>query len=290
MKYFLYQIALLLSLSIFISSCEDPIDLDLGNPVSQVVIDAVINQTTDTQWIYVSKSVAYLNNGQPQGYQVDSVGILDTFNFVFHKFQMKESGKYFFVPPSANTFQFGKTYQLAVFDKQNTYVSESKLNAPTTIDSLTVKYEKNGPFGGSEGNYITLWSKDKVGVGDYYWFKLYRNDSLQSKASDIRIAIDNSTTQGGNGDGDLFIIPIRQNFSSRPYLKGETARIEILSITPEMFLYLSLITTQLENVGLFAVPPSNVPTNIVCINNPQIKPIGFFCMTGKVSTDKLVIP
>lgn len=290
MKNFLYQISLLLTLSVFVSSCEDAIDLDLGNPVSQVVIDAVINQTTDTQWIYVSKSVAYLNNGQAQGHLVDSLGILDTLNFVFHKFQMKESGKYFFVPPAANTFQFGQTYQLLIFDKQNTYVSESKLNAPTSIDSLTVKYEKNGPFGGSEGNYITLWSKDKVGVGDYYWFKLYRNDSLQSKASDIRIAIDNSTTPGGNGDGDLFIIPIRQNFSSRPYLKNETARIEILSITPEMYLYLNLINTQLQNVGLFAVPPTNVPTNIICINNPQIKLLGFFCMAGKVSSDKLVIP
>lgn len=280
---------LLTAFTFLISACEDPIDLDLGAPVSQVVIDAVIDQTADTQWIYVSKSSAYLDNNNASSYELDTIGIVDTTNFTFYQFTSQNNGKYFFVPPAANTFKYGQTYQLLIRDKGNTFVSQSKLNSPTTIDSLTVKYEKNGPFGGNEGNYITLWAKDKIGVGDFYWFKLYRNDSLQSRASDIRIAVDNSTTQGGSGDGDLFIIPIRQNFSSRPYKAGETARIEILSINPEMYIYLNLIQVQLQNVGLFAVPPTNVPTNIICINNPNQKVLGFFSMVGKVSSEEITI-
>jgi hypothetical protein len=279
----IFKLFILTFSAISLSSCEDSIDLDLGAPVEQLVIDAVIDQTTDTQFVHITKSIAYLNNGGYTGVEVDTVGILDTSSNTFHTFTYKGNGWYYFVP-APNTFSFGNTYQLIVRDGADTYFSQSKLNSPTTVDSFTYKYEKVGPFGGTEGNYVTLWSKDKVGKGDYYWFKLYRNDSIQLSASDIRIANDNSTTPGGSGDGDLFIIPIRQNFSSRPYKTGETARIEILSITPEMYLYLNLINTQLNNQGLFAVPPSNVPSNIFCINNQNKKLLGFFCMTGMVST------
>jgi len=290
MKPLSYFALSLFAISSLLSSCEDPIDLDLGKPVEQIVFDAIINQTTDTQFIYVSKSVGYLNNGLPQGYEVDSVGIIDTSSFVFHKFTYKGNGVYYFVPPSANTFQYGKDYQLLIRDGANTYVSQSRLNAPTTVDSFTYTYEDPGKFGGPKGNYVTLWSKDKVGKGDYYWFRLYRNDSLQATAGDINIAVDNAFNQDGNGDGDLFIVPIRENFTKRPYKTGETAKIDILSITPEMYLYLNLITTQLNNQGLFAVPPSNIPSNIFCVNNPDHKVLGFFGMVGKVSTPKIVIP
>lgn len=271
-----------------LGSCEDPIDLDLGTPVEQLVIDAVINQTTDTQYIYVSKSVAYLKNGTPTGYELDSIGILDTATMVFHPFKYKGNGVYYFVP-AAGTFEYGNDYQLIARDGANTYVSQSRLNSPTAIDSVTYKYEENGRFGGNKGNYVTLWAKDKPGKGDFYWFRLYRNDSIQAKNLDISIAVDNSTTQGGNGDGDLFIIPIRENFTTRPWNIGETARIEILSINPELYFYLNLVRTQLNNTGLFAVPPSNVPGNIICLNDPNTKVLGFFCMAGKVSSPTIQI-
>lgn len=272
-----------------LTSCEDSIDLDLGPAIEQIVIDAVINQTADTQFIKITRSMAYLDNGAYKGFEMDTVGIFDTAKGVFHTFTYKGNGLYYFVPTSANVFQYGNTYQLLAKEGANTYVSQSTLNAPTTIDSFTYAYKDRGSFGGSAGNYVTLWAKDKVGKGDFYWFKLYRNDSFQAKASEILIAQDNSTTGDGKGDGDLFIVPIRDNLSSRPYLKGETARVEILSITPELYYYLNLISTQLNNTGLFAVPSSNIPSNIICINDSKKKVLGFFSMAGVVSTQKLVI-
>jgi len=273
-----------------LSACEDPIELDLGAPVEQIVIDAVIDQTSDTQFIRITRSLPYLDNGNYKGYEMDSVGILDTSAMVFHKFTHKGDGVYFFVPPVPATFTIGNTYQLIARDGSDTYFSQSKLNAPTSIDSFTYAYKESGSFGGGKGNYVTLWAKDKPGKGDFYWFKLYRNDSLQATAGDILIASDNSVTSGGSGDGELFIIPIRENLTSRPYTSGETARVEILCITPELYYYLNLISTQLNNQGLFAVPPSNIPSNIICINDQSKKVLGFFSMAGKVSTQKLLFP
>jgi hypothetical protein len=290
MKKTFYLFIGILSLSGFLVSCEDPIDLDLGKPVEQLVIDAVIDQTADTQFVYVSKSVTFLYNGLPKGYEVDSLGILDTSDFVFYRFTHKGNGVYYFIPPAANTFKYGSDYQLIVRDQGNTYVSQSRLNSPTSIDSLTYKYEEKGRFGGTGGNYLTLWAKDKPGKGDYYWFRLRRNDTLQVGSNDISLAIDNAFNQDGNGDGELFIVPIRENFTRRPYKSGETAQIDILTITPELYLYLNLVTTQLNNQGLFAVPPSNIPSNIICINNPDNKVLGFFSMVGRVGTPVLTFP
>src|SRR5574343_91203 len=98
---------------VFLGSCEDSIDLDLGAPVEQLVIDAVIDQTNDTQFIRITKSIAYLDNGQYKGVQVDTVGILDTATQTFYSFNYKGNGWYYFVPTST-TFTFGNTYQLLV--------------------------------------------------------------------------------------------------------------------------------------------------------------------------------
>jgi hypothetical protein len=289
MRKNIFRLSFAIIAALTFSSCEDSIELDLGAPVDQIVIDAVINQTADTQFIKISKSIAYLSNGNYKGYEMDTVGILDTSSFEFHQFTYKGNGVYYYVPSSSNVFKFGNTYQLIAKDGADTYFSQSTLNSPTSIDSFTYSYKERGSFGGPKGNYITLWAKDKIGKGDFYWFRLYRNDSLQSKVGDILIAQDNSTTSDGKGDGDLFIVPIRDNFTSRPFISGESARIEILSITPELYYYLNLISTQLNNTGLFAVPPSNIPSNIICINDQKKKVLGFFSMVGKVSTQKLMI-
>jgi hypothetical protein len=271
-----------------LTSCEDPIDLNLGVPANQMVIDAVIDQTTDTQFIYIRRTKPFLEDGNYAGIQVDTVGIVDTANQTFYKFTYKGDGTYFYVP-ATNTFKYGNAYQLLVKEGSQTYFSQSVLNSPTSIDSLTYRYEERGRFGGNKGNYITVWAKDKPGIGDFYWFKVYRNDSFQAKANNIVIASDNAFNQDGNGDGDLFIVPIREGLTGRPLKQGEKMKVEILSITPELYFYLNLISTQLNNQGLFATPPTNIPSNIVCLNNPDYKILGFFSFVGKVESNELIV-
>lgn len=281
--------AFILSAALQFSACEDPIDLNLGEPVEQLVIDAVINQTADTQFIYVTKSMAYLNNGAYKGYALDSVGLFDTTSQTYFPFQYKGNGVYFYVPPAANTFKVGHTYQMLAVDKGQIYFSQSELHQPVNVDSFTYEFKEQGAFGGTRGYYVTLWAKDNVGKGDHYWFRVYRNDSLQSKPGDIIIAQDNAITPDGQGDGDLFIVPIRENLTPSPYRVGDKVRVDVHAITPELYYYLNLISTQLNNTGLFAVPPSNIPGNIICLNQSKTKILGFFCMTGKVSTPELLI-
>ena len=104
----IFRLSFAIIAALSFSSCEDSIDLDLGTPVDQIVIDAVINQTADTQFIKITKSIAYLDNGTYKGYEMDTVGILDTSNFVFHQFLGRKNGGVFknkkIKRPKNNTF------------------------------------------------------------------------------------------------------------------------------------------------------------------------------------------
>ncbi|MBC7425147.1 MAG: DUF4249 domain-containing protein [Bacteroidia bacterium] len=275
-----FFIFLLLGLPLFFSSCEDSVDVDLGPPQIQLVVDAVINNSKDTQFIYLTKTIGFLNNGRYPGYQADSVMIIDTAGPA-RIFNYSGNGTYFYVVPAGLNFKTGNTYGLYIKDGPDSYYSLSKLNRVPPIDSLIVRY-KEEEFGQKAGYEAEMYAKDIAGVGDFYWLKLYRNDSFQS--SSINISQDGAFVGSTAGDGDRFIPPIAKlalNSFSRPYKSGETIKLELLSINPELYFYLNEITTQLNNQGLFATPPANVSGNIFCLNNEKKKVLGFFSMCGK---------
>lgn len=280
--------SLLISTSLIFVSCEDPIDLDLGEAKIQIVVDAVINQTTDTQFINITQSLPFLSSSTYSGVTADTVAIFDASNFAYYEFTHLGGGKYFYVPNQGD-FDTGKTYQLYIRHGANTYVSQSHLHSPVTIDSFVAKYEENGRFGNVKGTYTTLWAKDKKGVGDYYWFRTYINDSIQARPGDIITAADNAFNGDGTGDGELFIVPIRENLS-RPLRSGDQVRVEVLTITEDLFYFLFLVRDQLNNQGLFAVPPTNIPSNVFCINNNDVKVLGNFTMCGKAETQVINVP
>ena len=113
--------------------------------------------------------------------------------------------------------------------------------------------------------------------------------------------------QGGNIDGLPFITPTREGINpfyddddddefEPPYKIGDHVRVEIHSITEDAFFFLQEMDVQLNNGGLFAVPVSNVRTNIQNINpNSSIQAVGYFGTTavsslqGFIEGDKGVI-
>src|SRR5690606_21449845 len=106
---------------------------------------------------------------------------------------------------------------------------------------------------------------------------------------DIITAADNAFNGDGTGDGELFIVPSRENLS-RPLRSGDQVRVEVLTITEDLFYFLFLVRDQLNNQGLFAVPPTNIPSNVFCINNNDVKVLGNFTMCGKAETQVINVP
>ncbi len=279
MKNSLYIIISFFSL-VFFNSCEEAIDYNLGSNESQVVIDAFVSNSRDTQFINISKSIPYLNNGNPTNYDVDSVFVIDSTISKRYIFSKVRSGKYAYLPGN-DTFISGHKFYLLVFDNSNIYASYCKMGRVGTIDSLTYREET---FGNVKTKVVEMSAKDPVGKGDFTWIKQYRNDSLQTGS--ISTAVDNTFSPSEQGDGDAYIVPLRTFLG---YRKNDKATIEIYSLTAESYYYFKQIEVQLNNTaGLFAQPIANVDGNIVNVKNPKKKILGFFNVGASVKKSILI--
>jgi hypothetical protein len=149
--------------------------------------------------------------------------------------------------------------------------------------------------------FAEFWSRDFIGSGDTYWIKSFKNGIYLNEPAEINIAYDAGFSEGGNVDGLIFIPPIRDAINPfeqdeddefiSPFEDGDSVYVEIHSITNETFRFLNDVRIQTDRPGgfaeLFAVPLSNVPTNIQYLGgDPQIVVAGFFNVAAVRSAGK----
>ena len=279
-------------------SCEDVIQVDVINTSPKIVVDAFVNNQPDTQTIRLTRSIGYFDStGTEPAIANAQVSIVDqtaSFPKLF-VFKYTNNGKYQFVPNpvKGDTFSIGHDYALLVIINKDTLVSFSRLNPTTLIDSLhLVDVEGNGPPINTTGKYVELYANDRVGQGDFYWIKTFRNDTFSNSINQLNVSADMGNTSNGQ-DGKLFIYPVRYNQVndfSRSYKTGETVRLEIHSLNAVVFAWFNLVINENRNGGLFATPPANIFSNVTAFNPNKKVPVGgCFCMSA-VCTASVTIP
>jgi hypothetical protein len=286
-----------LALTLF-SGCEDVIQVDVVNKSPKIVVDAFVNNQSDTQTIRLTRSIGYFDStGKEPAIANAQVAIVDQTTSIPKLFVFKYAynGKYQFVPNklTGDTFSIGHDYALLVVVDKDTLVSFSKLNPTTVIDSLhLVDVVGNGPPINTTGKYVELYANDRVGQGDFYWIKTFRNDTFSNSINQLNISADMGNTSNGQ-DGKLFIYPVRYNQVNdflRSYKTGETVRLEIHSINAVVFAWFNLVINENRNGGLFATPPANIFSNIISFNpNKKVSVGGCFCMSA-VCSASVTIP
>ena len=312
MKTFnLYFSLLFIILSIGFSSCEKVIDVDLEEGESQLVVDGFITFYYDSvalisgienQVIKLRKTAAYFNNapappalGATVNLTVTDylLGSPRTRNFVFK--DDNNDGDYTYTGP----FQLslanppmglpGNVYQLDIKYNGEEFTSQAYMDNVPRIDSLKFVFQEQaiqGPDTLRAGYTIDQMltrgvdglltpTKDIPGEGTCYWFKSYKNDTLYSKPSQINLAYD--AAFGPGSDNVAFIPPIVFNLTPRRLNLNDIVRIECWSIGLPAYYFLTLAQIQMTNEGLFATPPTNVPTNITNKNkDSKVKAVGWF--------------
>lgn len=286
-----------LAITLF-SGCEDVIQVDVVNKSPKIVVDAFVNNQSDTQTIRLTRSIGYFDStGKEPAIANAQVAIVDQTTSIPKLFVFKYAynGKYQFVPNklTGDTFSIGHDYALLVVVDKDTLVSFSKLNPTTVIDSLhLVDVVGNGPPINTTGKYVELYANDRVGQGDFYWIKTFRNDTFSNSINQLNISADMGNTSNGQ-DGKLFIYPVRYNQVNdflRSYKTGETVRLEIHSINAVVFAWFNLVINENRNGGLFATPPANIFSNIISFNpNKKVSVGGCFCMSA-VCSASVTIP
>lgn len=272
-------------------SCETEIHPDLENAESILVVDAWLTSKPAEQIIKLNYTQTYFDNATPPGVSAATVVVTnktDGRSFIFNE---TESGIYKWLPGSV-TDSIGKTgdnFLLSVKTAGEEYIATSLMGRVPKVDSITFTYQE--PSGFFDGYYLgEFWAKDLKGVGDTYWIKAWRNDTLLLKPSEINIAFDASFTESNATDNITFIPPIRQAISPfevddngklvPPYEVGDSVYVEIYSITKAAFYFLNEVVIQTDRPGgfgeLFASPFANVRTNIINTNANGKKAVGFF--------------
>ncbi len=264
-----------------LSSCEDAVDLSIEAGESQIVVDGFISNLDTTQVITLKQTKEFFGNAEQVPVLGATIKVIASDGSVYDFIDVNSNGNYTW--DDSVMVHESLTYNLNIQYDGEIYTAEELANPVLTIDSLVIAPVED-PFTGDTSSTefnIELYAFDIAGRTDFYWIKLYRNDTLDLRPGAINVAYD--AAFGPGTDGALLIPPIRNfplNNRGRPYLIGEKVKVEVWSINENTNLFLNSIRNQINNDGLFAVPPSNVRTNIESSSTetPKIA-VGFFSVS-----------
>jgi Domain of unknown function (DUF4249) len=286
-------------------SCETKIDPSLEKADPILVVDAWLTNKSGNQTIILTQTQAYFDDSTPPPVTGAVVTVTDSNNKVFSFNEDAVKPGYYVWKPIGNELigVVGNSYKLAIQTNGENYEAASRMGPVPAVDSITFK--KNEPTQQNPDFYRgQFFAKDVIGKGDTYWIRTYKNGTLLNKPSEINIAYDAGFDAGGSFFSRMgktkdgrdttilvdFIPPIRGRINPNdkdandkalsPYVPGDSAYVEIHSITVAAFSYLNEVSIQTNRPGgfseLFARPINNVSTNIVNANPNGKKAIGFF--------------
>lgn len=264
-----------------LTACEDVIDLDTETGPTQLVVDGWVTNQAGPATIKLTQSAAYFDNSVPKPVLGATVTVTDEANVVYEFKDLKSNGLYVWTPPSKNTplGHVSGTYWLSIKTNGEEYRATTQIRPVPRIDSVNYYFEKppvapqNGP---AEGYVAEFYARDLFGKGDSYWIKTYKNGKYFNRASDISTAYDAGFSPGGNIDGIIFILPIRQSINKELWTKGDSLKVELHSLSDETYYFLQAVNIESSNQGLFATPPTNIPSNVQNVKASGPKALGFF--------------
>ena len=314
-------------IGLMLSACETVINPELRIAEPLLVVDAWITNKREMQTIILSQSQAYFDNTLPPPVSNATITVVENGNktYTFTE-ESSRKGYYTWKPTGSEVFgAVGNSYKLTIQVNGEVYEATSKMGPSTPVDSIV--YKKNEPDQSNPDFYrAEFFAKDVVGIGDTYWIKTYKNGILLNKPSELNVAYDAGFDAGGpffsryatdvNGrvlkakDGTdsviwaTFIPPIRNRMNPNdtdandnplsPYVPGDSAYVEIHSITLAGFTYLRQLGEQTNRPGgfaeLFSRPLANISTNIANKNPNGKKALGFFNVAAVSGKGKKFVP
>lgn len=289
--FVLYIFSLLL-----LTTCVEPVNVDLGEPVKRLVVDGLITTKPGPYSVRLTNTAKYTSSSEGTNFVVRGakVTLSDDTGYTEQLTEVS-AGTY---QTSANGIQgqIGRTYTLHIETEGKQYESRPELLRPTTgADKVYAEFKEEAP-GVEEGFYVYLDTQDPVQTEDFYrwnWVHYVRENICFNE-------IIPPSTQPTVLDccGNCWNI-IRcngcVNIASDTYSNGTTISRQLLAIVPytsrsKYFLYyeqLSLsrdafkfwrgLEQQTNNVGgIFDAPPSIIRGNIFNVNDDTEVVLGLF--------------
>jgi hypothetical protein len=253
-------------LALLLNACEIETDVLLKDGDTRVVLEMWLNDQPGPQTLRLTRTTAFTGDPRPDyvsgavAVLTDDTGQADTLEEVRPGFY--QTGH--FVGRQEHA------YKLSVTVEGKTYTAENQMRRINPILFSFSQYSDTLIFG--PGYYCGLVAQEPAGLGDYYLFRIYKNDSLYDGPSNLLLTDDKFV------DGQLspFLYPY-------PFELGDTVIMEVRGLSNLSYdYYLTLSQQTNSSGGPFGSPPENVLTNVT--NNG----LGFFGCAA-VQRDTLII-
>jgi hypothetical protein len=252
-----------------LASCEQPIEVDLDEADPVVVFEGMITNDPGPYEFTVTRTVNYFgSDAVPQVSGAfftieDDMGNKDTLVEV-------SPGHYRTTDLQG---QMLHTYTFNCIIDGVTYTAQDQMGRVTEIDTLVPYFQEESVGFLDRGWYVILVAQEEAGIGDNYWFRFIRNDSLYADAGDIWFTDD----RFADGQLAIFQYPFRVE-------TGDTIISEVYGFRNPYYDYLLTMVQQVNSGGgPFGSPPDNVKGNV---NNGAL---GFLAAIA-IERDTVVIP
>lgn len=287
MKNYIYLI--LIAFAGIISSCEDVIDVKLNEEnLNLFGVEANIT-TLDDPTVFLYKTLNVNQDIAYPGISGATVAISDNSSPV-NKIELVEDSekKGFYRVPQNTHFRgvAGREYTLTIQSGGTTLIGKDILNAVEPIDSIQVSPSARG-----EKRFLGVFTygKEPKGLGNYYKWDIYVNDTLLHEANQMAIASDEFVD--GNYITKLEIFTDFYEYSKeatdRKMKLNDTIYVKQTSISEFDYKFYFQMINQANTGSLFSVPPANIKSNITSSDGKPV--LGLFIARDVSISNKVII-
>ena len=258
-------------------SCQEEVQLDLGNVSKKPVIEAVWTNEVTENYVKISYTRDYFDTLANELVENASVSIIDNASGTLVDFMFEDELGYY-TPLHGQTAIPGHSYTLKVIVDENEYTSEGLTQEPPILDSITYVFEEESFFS-DEGYYLTVYGKIPFEEGNFYRLLLTKNDTLLNGRDDYFLFDD---TFGTNVLDNGF------KLNGFAFEENDKVKLQLIRLNENAYDYLNQFVSLLFNDGgLFSPPPENPESNIQAINGED-QVLGYF-MTGSIISKTIKI-
>ena len=245
----------ILFLGIFIS-CEEPITIDTDQAPSQIIVEALLTNEMKQHHVKLTETADFYAVGETPRISDAMVTVTDNHGNIFD-YHEEEPGVY--LSTEAFSGVVGDVYSLSIIIGDETFTATEELLPITTIDSLTFEVFEDDDDDdielrpGTTAYEVFLYTIEPQDEDNYYLFKFYRNGIwLNEDGEDITVTDDVAVGE----EIECIEIPYI-------YFPGDTARVEMYSLTRQEFIFWSDVASLIfSDGGVFAPLPANPRSNI----------------------------
>ncbi|WP_035649168.1 DUF4249 family protein [Flavobacterium sp. ASV13] len=256
---------LIIFVSIFATSCEEVVDVDLDTAPLKLVIEAAINWQKGTtgrqQTIKLTTTTGYFENVIPT-VSGAKIYIKNSANEQFNFNEVPKTGRYI-----CTNFKpvLNQEYTLTVISNGQTYTATEKMQSVAPITHIEQNNE--GGFTGKDIE-IKAYYNDPADADNFYLYKYVYSSKIKSN-----YYVDEDKFFQGN---EFFSLSDDDELKS-----GDEIEITHFGISKQYYNYMSiLVSIAGTNVGgPFQSPPATVKGNIINTTNKENYPLGYFSLS-----------